>query len=113
VTNRLTPDEALLLLVLRRRAADDLRRAFDEAVAFVFGDREDDAAFGANWGAPVTEVYVEGARNSISRFVEHAYLGDVEALDDVLESFDRVEEPLDRGSRSRPSPAEIETIEDD
>lgn len=108
---RLDTGEALLLLALYRRAERALRRAFEESTAFVFGDREDDQAFEDRWGARVTQVYVEGARNSIPRFVEHAYLGDLDDVDELLESLPVGTDDL--SPRPPLSPEEIESIADD
>lgn len=107
----LSPGEAVLLLALNRRAEADLRRAFEESSEFVFGEREDDEAFEERWGARVTQVYLEGARSSISRFVEHAYLGAVEDADGLLESLSIA--PDEAPPRPPLSPDEIESIEDD
>lgn len=77
-TSRLTEREARRFLTLLERVENDLDQAFFEAADEVFSERCEDesASVEAKWGAPVSEIYVEGARHKLRQFAEHAYLTD-------------------------------------
>lgn len=77
-TSRLTEREARRFLTLLERVENDLDQAFIEAADEVFSERREDESTSveAKWGAPVGEIYVEGARGKLRQFAEHAYLTD-------------------------------------
>ncbi|MFC6964981.1 hypothetical protein [Halocatena marina] len=81
---RLTEEEALLFLSLLGKVTDDFGQAFQEASEGAFGEKAPHDSFGEKWGAPASQVYTEQTRRKYRRFVEHAYLTDVDDIDKRL-----------------------------